>query len=166
MATTTEKRPQEPLRTVERRSRGLVFTIVVLAIALAAAGAYVLFDLLSEPATQATGEVREVVDEYLAAWEENDSATFLALTTEDYVFVSQGVTFDQAQRAELIEGLGSFRVARTGELVMMGESPEFFLTTAEEISYGGTDHVGISTFRIVETTDGLKIAEHNWTGDF
>lgn len=165
MATTIETPPSEQLRTAERNNRWLVVAVVVLAVALVALGAWVLYDQASEPDTTATEEVTAALDEYTVAWNSEDADAFRAATTEAYIFVGNGKVTDRESQAQAISIASTFEVRKVGDLVVMGEGPSFFVTVPNEISYGGNDYVGISTYRIVETPDGLKVTAHNWVGN-
>jgi NADH:ubiquinone oxidoreductase subunit 5 (subunit L)/multisubunit Na+/H+ antiporter MnhA subunit len=165
MATTIETPPAEQLKTAERHNRWLIVTVVVLAVALVALGAWVMYDLASEPETAANAEINAVFDDYAAAWQESDREAFLALTTDDYTFNSSGRTTERDVQAAAISTSSSFAVKPVGDLVVMGDGPEYFVAVANQISYQGSDYVGISVYRIVETEDGLKVSEHTFVGN-
>lgn len=166
MATTIETTPAEQLKTAERNNRWLVVTVVVLAVALVALGAWVVYDLASEPATDIPDEVSTLFDDYTAAWNAHDRDAFLAQTTEDYTFNSAGVTRSRETQAAMLGMAQSFHVERVGDLVVMGEGPDYYVTVANEITYQDNDYVGVSTYRLVETQEGLRVAEHVWVGNF
>lgn len=165
MATTVETTPTEQLKTAERNNRWLVVTVVVLAVALVALGAWVMYDLASEPETAATAEINTLHDDYTTAWNTSDADAFRALTTEDYTFGSFGEEFDRDSQAVAIMASSTLEVRPVTELIVMGDGPEYFVTVANEISYGGGEYVGISVYRMVETEDGLRVAEHTWVGN-
>lgn len=164
MATTIETAPAERSEGAQRKSRWLVVTVVVLAVALVALGAWVTYDLVSEPETAATGDINALYDDYNGAWMEADAEAFFDLTTEDYTLNSSGFTFERSDQASTIAGLDDFQVERIGDLVVMGEGP-YFVAAAEQIAYRDADHVGISAYRVIETDEGLKIAEHSFVGN-
>lgn len=66
MATTIETSSAEQLGTMRRSNRRLGVTVVVLAIALVALGAWVMYDLASQPETAATADINTLYDDYLA----------------------------------------------------------------------------------------------------
>lgn len=165
MATTIETTPTEQLKTAERNNRWLVAAVVVLAVALVALGAWVLYDMASEPETAASDEITAVLDDYNAAWNEGDDDAFRELTSEGYTFTSGDTTANRDVQAVSIVASSTFDVRRVGDLVVMGDGPEYFVVAAEEIAYGGGDFVGVSAYRVVETEEGLKVAEHTWVGN-
>ena len=165
MATTIETAPAERVEIPEHNNRWLVVTVILLAVALVALGAWVLFDQASEPATAATDEINTLYDDYLNSWMEGDRAAFFAVTTEDYTLHSFGEVMTRDQQVGAITSVSGVRVERVGDLYVMGEGPEYFVGAAEQVEFGGRDYSGVSAYRVIETDDGLKIVEHNWVGD-
>lgn len=165
MTTTIERPPAEQMETTERNNRWLVIAVVVLALALLALGAWVIFDQASQPETAATAEVESLYDDYLAAWMDSDADAFIELGTDDFVFTSFGMTFSQSEQAASVAMSGNPVFERVGDLVVMGDGPAYFVTAAEKITVRGTEYFGVSAYRIVETEDGLRIAEHHWVGN-
>ncbi len=165
MTTTIERPPAEQIETTERNNRWLVIAVVVLALALLALGAWVIFDQASQPETAATTEVEALYDDYVAAWTDSDADAFTELGTENFVFTSFGVTFSQSEQAASVAMSGNPVFERVGDLVVMGDGPDYFVTAAERITLRGTEYFGVSAYRIVETEDGLRIAEHHWVGN-
>lgn len=164
--TTTIERPTEQVETTERNNRWLVITVVMLALALLALGAWVIFDQASQPETAATAEVEALYDDYIAAWEDSDTSAFTILATDDYVFTSFGTPFSRDEQVMTIVALWRNPVFElVGDLVVMGAGPEYFVTAAERITIGSAEYFGVSAYRMVDTEDGLKIAEHNWVGN-
>ncbi len=98
-------------------------------------------------------------------WIEADETAFIALTTPDYAFNSAGTADLRDERATGLAAYGGFEVQQVGDLIVMGEGPTYAVAEAETIHYGDTDYGGASVFRVIETEDGLKIAEPTWVGD-
>lgn len=165
MATTIETTPAEQLETTQRNNRWLVAMVVGLAIALVALGAWVMFDLASEPETVATDDINALYDDYIAAYREADTEALYNLTTENYTFTSFGVTRDRVRQAAVISTAGGLQVERVGDLLVLGDSPYYYVAVAERIRAGDADYVGTSAYRVIETEDGLKIVEHTWVGN-
>lgn len=160
MATTIETPPAERLEAAERSNRWLIAVIVFLAVALVALGAWVIYDAVSEPETAASSEINALYDDYVASWEEADTQAFFDLTTENYAFNDSSRT----QQSAAIELGGGLSVERIGDLLVMGDGP-YYLVAAEQLTYLGRDHVGVSAYTVIETEDGLKVAEHSWHGN-
>ncbi len=60
---------------------------------------------------------------------------------------------------------GFLTLERVGDLVVMGEGPEFCVAAAEQVTFRGSDYLGISAYRVIETEAGLKIAEPSRLGN-
>jgi hypothetical protein len=162
MAATVEAPPAERLETAERNNRGLVMTVIELAIALVALGAWVLFDQAAEPETATPQAVQELMDDYQAAWNNYDSDAFRAVTTEEYTHTNGDFTSTRDTTAGTIAHTASnadFQVERFGDLVVTGEGP-YYVAVANRLHDDEGTEAGISTFVVVETNDGLKVAEH------
>jgi hypothetical protein len=165
MATTIETSPGEQLETAKRNNRWLIFTVVVLAVALVALGAWVMYDQASQPETAATADINALYDDYVAAWMDADTEAFFDVTTEDYALNSFGMSIPRAEQANTIATSGDLQLERVGDLVVMAEGPDYFVAAAEQITLRGVDYVGVSAYRVIETEEGLKIAEHSWVGN-
>lgn len=173
MATTIDKAPiddlkTEQLKTLEttrRNNHWLVATVVLLALALVAMGAWTIYDGTSEPVTAATSEVQSLYDDYLTAWTNADSEAFLDTTTEDFTQTSFGITMSRSDRAGIIRVSTGATVELVGELVVMADGASYYVGAAEKVTFGGSEYEGVSAYRMVETADGLKISEHSWVGN-
>jgi hypothetical protein len=165
--TTTEHAPVEQLEFPRPSNRWLIVTIALLTAALIGLAAWVIYDQASEAETAATSELKTLYDDYVAATTGGDSAAFLEVTTDDYILTSFGITIPRAEQAISIGSAGGTvqSMERIGDLVVMGDGPEYYMTAAEQITYLGKDYVGVSAFRVIETDDGLKVAEHSWVGN-
>ena len=167
MATTIDAPPAETTGRADHNNRGLIITIVVLAIALLALGAWAIYQQTAESETAAPAAVEELLADYYSAFNNYDGEAILALTTEGFVHDNGFRTYDQTGMAALVsgalQGVG-FRVEKVGDPIVAGDGPYYVaevnhLTDASE----ATEH-GISTFVVVDTSDGLKIASHIWSG--
>ena len=170
MATTIETPPAEELKAVHRHNRWLLAAVLVLVVALIALGAWVIYDQVAEPDTAASDEIVALHQSYTAAWNEADSAAFLALTTEDYTFTGNGQTQSRSSQAAMIGGTGSGRlieISEISDIVQVSDGADYYTAVANQIvSYAGVEYVGVSSFHIIETDDGLKVAQHYWVGNF
>lgn len=169
MATTIEAPPAAETGTAQHSNRGLVVTIVVLAVALLALGAWVLYSQTTEAETAAPAEVQDLFDDYTAAWNTYDGDAFTALTTEYYVHINGG---NRSSRAVMAAGIGggtledlSFHVEQVGDAVVTGDGPYYVAIAYRTTSSGTEPDPGIASFIVVETDDGLKVAEHTWVGE-
>ncbi len=163
MATTIDTAPAEQLASARRNNRWLVGAVIVVTVLLLALSAWVVYDLASEPETAATDEVTALYDDYVKAYVEGDTEAFFALTTEDYLFKAVGdYAVDRNTQANVAVRPG-FQIERVGDLMMTGDGPTYFVVATEQALDGS--YPGVSAYRIVQTEDGLKIAEHTWVSD-
>jgi uncharacterized membrane protein len=166
MTTTIEKAPTERLEPPKRNNRWLIVTVVALTVALVALAAWVIYDQASEPETAASSEISALYNDYVASWRERDTEAFVNLTTEDYALHSFGTTTTRDEQANaIIATPGRLEVELIGDLVVMGDGPEYYVAAAEQVFFGGADYVGVSAYRVIDTDEGLKIAEHSWVGN-
>lgn len=165
MATTLEKRPAEQVTTVQRNNRWLVVALVVLAAALVAMAAWVIYDWASVPETAAPDEIEALIDAYVGAYDNGDEAAFLDATTDDYVFRSFDQARTQSEQTATVAMSAGYEFELVGELVVMHEGSSYYVTDAVRITGDGTAYVGVDAYRVVETTEGLKVAEHVWVGN-
>ena len=164
MATTVTPPQRSAPPATPPTNRRLIAVIVILALALVGLAAWIVFDRASEPDLAPTAEVEALLADYEQAWRDLDGDALLSVTTDDYRFTSQGQTFDRQERASTFAVIADFDAVHTSDPVMVGDGP-YYVTFAEEITVTGTTSPGVSTFRIVETADGLRVAEHAWVGD-
>jgi len=174
MATTIDTPTSDKqLEDAQRNNHWLIGAVVVLAIALLALGAWVVYDQAQTADTAGSDAVIEMLDDYRAAWNEYDGDAFMALTAEDYVLVSSGgEEVARTMQASTIRGFAkgiNFQVEQIGDPVVVGDGP-YYVAVANRLdsdAYEGdlVDHVVISTFVVVETADGLKVAEHHTVGN-
>ena len=128
--------------------------------------AWVIYDQASEPETAPSSEISALYNDYVASWYERDTEAFIDLTTEDYALHSFGTTNTREEQAMgIIATPGRVEVELIGDLVVMGDGPEYYVAAAEQAYFGGTDYVGVSAYRVIDTEEGLKIAEHSWVGN-
>jgi hypothetical protein len=168
MATTIEAPPAETTGTADHNNRGLIVTIVVLAIALLALGAWAIYQQTAESETAAPAAVEELLNDYGAAWNNYDGEAFLALTTADYVHDNGRVTYDQARTANLISidlKAMNWQLEQVGDRIVSGDGP-YYTAEVNQLTSGSTQaNDGISTIVVVDTDDGLKVSSHVWTGN-
>ena len=168
MATTIDAPAAEELQTVHRHNRWLVIAVVVLTIALIAMGAWIIYEQVAQPSTVASDDIAALSESYTAAWNDADSVAFLELTTEGYTFVSDGESTSRTAQAAIIslgDGTG-LEIREVGDVIMMSSGSDYYTAIANEVSYAGSEYVGVSTLHIVDTADGLKVAAHYWNGNF
>ncbi len=166
MTATIERPTEERSDIAERKNnRRLIFTVVALAVALVALGAWVLYDQAAEPATAAPAAVQELLDDYTAAWNDFDGDTFLALVTEDYSFSDSERTSGATVMASEIRGINrvfGLEVERVGDLAAIGDGPYYVSTvvriTGSSASGNAFENIGASSWLVVDTAAGLKVA--------
>jgi hypothetical protein len=90
------------------------------------------------------------------------------LTTDDYAFTSNGRVVGRDEQAGVVSlggSMSSMNIRTFGEAVVISEGSDHYATVAHEISYAGSEYVGVSTYHIVDTDDGPRIARHTWVGN-
>ena len=168
-------RPKEAgdLKKVEGRNRFLVITVIVMAVALVGLGTWVIYD---QATTGVDGEIQQVLDDYLAAWEARDEAAVRSVTTEDFV-INEYLYHDDRIRGFGLSGIESgdiddvvnlgFDTAWTnehvGDPIVTGEGP-WFVSVEENWEGTAAREEGQANYTIVEVDGVLKIANHYWAG--
>ena len=166
----TSTRPQEPidLYVDEHRpgNRFFIITIAVLALALIGLGAWTFIDRSSSSDTAVTGDIQQLLDENIAAWNDYDGEAFSALVTENYYFVMGPDRSDAAEMADFIPTLESsnWHVEQTGDAIMVGDGPWLVavpnLLTGDD--YGVDGQEGFSLMTVVDVDGTLLIARHEY----
>ncbi|MEA1903000.1 MAG: hypothetical protein U9N56_05675 [Actinomycetota bacterium] len=157
-------------RTLERQGRILRPVVVILAILVLGLGAWVIYDFGQESALVPTSEIRELVDDYTAAWNEYDGEAFLATTRAGYTFTSNITgTFDRDEQLQFIENTlpaSAWQVEMMEAPVMVGDTPWYYVSFPVQIE--GTlrgSRQGVSVLAIYETLDGeLLVMNHVYAG--
>ena len=121
-----------------RRNRGLIVTVIILAIVALGLGAALIYQMNTSEALPA--DVEQVLDEYIGAWEAADTNAFLASVTDDYmiteyIYAETGDSADPlmfsfkvfdddpAITAEMGVKNADYTVARGEAFVVRGEGP-------------------------------------------
>ena len=166
----TRKADMTPRETVERQGRALRLAVVILSILVFALGAWVIYDFVQESAMAPTSEIRELVDDYTAAWNEYDGEAFLATTRSGYTFTSNITgTFDRDEQLEVIENTlpeSAWQVEMLDEPVVVGDGPWYYVSFPVEIeaTLRGTRQ-GVSLLAIYESLDGeFLVMDHVYAG--
>ncbi len=150
------------------RHRFLIATIAVLAVALIGLAAWVVYDNTQTPATNPSGDVTQLLDDYNSAWNNHDGDAFLALVTDGYVLDLRAGDSDATETAAMITSLETvnWNVDVVGEPIMAGSGPWYVSTvdllTANDYPPNGID--GISTYTIVDVGGTLKVSQHVFFG--
>jgi ketosteroid isomerase-like protein len=182
MGTTIDAPATERVDATDGNNRWHVVTIVALAVGLVALGAWVLYDQAAEAETAAPAAVRELMDDYHAAWNKYDGDAFLAVVTEGYSFDNGMTTYGRNYVSSMVSGMNkasNVKLEPIGDLVVIGDGATvapwagivaYYVATVnrtDRLEAGGDvfDGAGISTFVVVDTGDGLKIAEHHFVGN-
>lgn len=167
MATTIEAPPAETTGRADHNNRGLIITIVVLAIALLALGAWAIDQQTAESETAAPAAVEDLLADYYAALNNYDGEAILALTTENFVHDNGFTTYDQTGMAALVSGrlrVFEYRVERVGDPIVAGDGPYYVAEVNHLTDVSGAAEDGTSTFVVVDTPGGLKITSQIWRG--
>jgi hypothetical protein len=152
----------------ERGNRTLKAIVIALTVALVGLGAWVIVDRASTPDTAPSGDVAQVWDDYMDAWNNYDGDAYLELTTDDYTFVTETGTNTAASQAAYIDGLGAYdwQVTPVGEPTMAGDGPWFVSQVNRVEDNTMTEPVeGISVLTIVDDGGVLRVANHTFFGD-
>jgi hypothetical protein len=151
-------------RRLQGRVRGLTATVAVLALALVGLGALTVYNLVAESDTAIPGEIDAVLEDYFAAWNENDSEAFLALTTDDYKLEYGGVVLTAQQIATDMTRLekGDFVVEVIGDPIRSGDGPVYHVAHASLITERGFSPQNVMTvYTIVERDGDFLISHHS-----
>lgn len=166
MTTLSERPTQEsPVsREVQGRIRGLIMTVVVLAVALLGLGSWMIYDYATGSDTAVTGDIETLLDDYSTAWNDYDSQAFLALVTDDYTFEGAGEVNTAEEEALGIAQLGAYdwHVVLTGDRVIAGDGPTYVALQPNRVTSTVGDMEGISVFTILETDGSYLISGHTF----
>lgn len=171
--TTVTERPEALPTAGEGRTRGLIITVVILAVALLGLGVWAVYDATAEPETAVTEEIQQLMDEYDLAWENDDAETFLSVVTEDFTMRSEryGSWSAEQQAAVLDDAIHhGWHSEVIGEPIMTGDGPWYvaqvtYLTTTDSL-LPEEGVYGISTLKIVEADGVLKVGRHTFSAEF
>jgi len=168
MATSTETRPRLDMRPGPEpaRIRFLVWAVIVLGVAVIAFAALAfLADSDSTAASEGTvsAEVDQLLDAYVAAWNDSDSEAFRSVISDDYVIeTGRYGSFSGQMQASLLGGVPGWHSEPIGEPIMVGDGPWYVSTggliTADRFPPEGV--ASVSTFKIVDEGGVLKVAAH------
>ncbi len=150
----------------------LMIAAAVLAVVLVGLGSRVI----GEDTSSRDGEIDELLDNYLEAWEAKDEAAVRSATTGDFVLNEFAYTHDLEGEVELyyridddIDGLVSegfgydWSVEHVGDSTVTGEGP-WFVSVEETWKQTLFNYEGQANYTIVEVDGELKIANHYWAG--
>ncbi len=169
MTTLTDRRTQESpdLERLHARIRNLTITVIVLAIALLGLGAWMVYDYTTGSDTAVTGDIESLVDDYNAAWNNYDADAFLALVTDNYTFEGPAGTFSAEDQATGLTALRFYdwNVEMTGDRIMVGDGPSYFVVQPNQVTSTVDDYDGISVFTIVNQDGVYLISHHMFMGN-
>lgn len=157
-----------------QRNRWLIGGVVVLTVALMALGAWVLFGTRANSPTAAPAEVAQLMDDYVAAWNNYDVDALEALVTPGYRLYSSDGTFDHdvtSLREYLIPFISERNWVNTyegpwyavgGDGGVWAVSDEGAVITGDVYLDGEGMQNGV--MRVVEFGDSLLVDEHVFIG--
>lgn len=168
----TMEKPQVEKPTTQQlatRNRWLMVGVVVLVVALLALGAWVLFGTRANSPNAAPAEVAEVMDDYVAAWNNYDAGALEALVTPEYRMWTDDPSFDHDMESvgsylmpyiaendwHITSGPSWYAVGGDGIWFVSGEGAVITGTV-----YADGDGVQNSVFRVVERDGTLLIDSH------
>lgn len=116
-------------------------------------------------------DVAEVLDDYIAAWENQDVDGFRAVVTDDYALNEEILELDGPRHplvadvdyaADGVEGT-DYEVEFFGDMIVTGEGPWFVAVGETWIDrFNRLD--GTANYVIVDEAGTLKISDHYWAG--
>ena len=156
--------------TPERHVRSLRIPLFILATLVLAMGAWIIYDFVQESALAPTPEISELVDDYMAAWNEYDGEAFLATTREGYTFRSNiSGTFDRDEQLHAIDytlaSLG-WQAEILDDPIVVGSGPWYYVSVPvqRESILGGVNE-GMYALEVYQTDGGeLLVTKHIYTG--
>lgn len=155
---------------LKKRNRLFVWLSGFLALAVIGLGAWLAMELTGSDGASLPSEVEAALDDYIAAWDTSDGVAFMAATTPDYTFRSNGATFSQSQQAGavgLADNMG-FSVEQGDERIVIGDGPYYVAQTARVHALPSPPEgdPGQSIFTIALHDGSWKVQQHTWVGDF
>jgi len=174
MATTIDSPTiDHKLDEAHRTNRWLIATVVVLAIALVALGAWVISDLTTSNTAEPPAEVEALLADYNASWNAYDGDAFLGTVGDGYRFFdgSPGTQNAESTAATVERGaLGGFTTEAAGDYVfVVNRDGDTYVASVPNVI--GTENApesadGISVFRIHNFPDvGWKVIYHAYIGE-
>jgi hypothetical protein len=171
MSTTFDTPPVDhKLEDAHRANKWLIATVVVLAIAVVALGAWVVNDLTTTSATEVPAEITTMLDGYSSTWNAYDGDAFLGYTSEmDYVHSSYGGTFNAAETADIIDGWEEYgwQTEATGDRLMVGDGATRYVVAPNRLTSNANPEgvVGFSIFTVTDSPDsGWVVTRHAYVG--
>lgn len=161
----TDTRIDNEMLRLEKRNRWLSWLLGILAVAVVGMGVWLAAEVTSSDDASLTSEVQVALDAYLDAWDTTDGAAFLAATTADYTFVSNGREFGVEDRAASLDVLSYWRTERLG-LTVAGDGP-YYVAIASRVypSALSEGNEGQSIMTIEQVDDTWKVSQHTWIGN-
>ncbi len=153
------------------RPTGLIVTVCVVALAVAALGGWALnISRNSDPGVPA--DVIQTIDDYNDAWNTYDGAAFVEMTTGDYIMHTEryGDWTQASQAATVGDAIThDWHSEWIGEPIGTGDGPWYVAraTHLESDMYPPEGIDGLSTFMVVVDDDGvMKIARHTFQAQY
>lgn len=148
---------KEPVETTRGRTPLFLGLAVVLAALVGFGVGWLVF---RDTGVDVPSDVRELLDDYQAAWEAHDGDLAVSYMTEGAAHISaftgpEGFSGDRL--ASFIDGAGTFTVEDNEYVWVLGDEP--YLVARSQTAGGDP---GLSVFQIVERDGVLKIADQNW----
>ena len=159
----TEAQEAQEARTttlVERRRTGFVVLAIVVAALLGFALGWAVY---RDTGTDVPGDVEQLLDDYVDAWNTSDGQAAAALMTPSARFYAQGYTgYDGFSRDELVAWIDGVLPDQIEQLstTVIGDDPYVVVVEGNV----GTVH-GHSIFMVDEIADQLLILDHIWMAD-
>ncbi len=157
---------ERDLTTARRRIRTLTTLVMVLAVALIAWGAWTVYDISTTSETAVSGDIGQLLDDYIASWNNYDTEAFLGFTTDDFRMTTPDGTYLAGEMATFIahSRAVNWEIQNPGRPMLVGSGPWTVAIagkmTADDMAPEGEP--GIAVLRIVDQGGTLKVASHFW----
>lgn len=153
----------------EKRVEQLRTAVWLLGILVVVLGAWIVYDYSQDTALAPTPEISDLIDDYVAAWNNYDGEAFLALTREGYTYTSNMAgTFDRDEQLDVIENTlpsQSWSAELLGDPVMVGDGPWWHVAMPVRITSMLSDVMDGTCMLTVYDADGTYlITRHIFNG--
>lgn len=168
--TTITKKPDRVVAThrKEPSTRGPTAWIIVLSMLVVGMGAWIVYDYTQDTALAPPAEMDQLIDDYIAAWNDHDGEAFMETTRAGYTFNSGGVTYDRDGQLANIEGIlpqRDWHVELLDDPLVVGDGPWYHVSFPVEITENLFDAThGVNILTLIESDGGYLVTQHTFSG--
>ena len=171
---------------MDHQNRALRIGLFVVAVIAVALGGILIYNAVTDDgtATAIPDEVQQVLDDFVAANNNEDFEALLEVTTDQFTRPMYESTFDGALRPQTwrevstfddleryFSGSGSYEITNVGDALINGDGPWFVSlaqvweeTGADDQSGSGLGYQAVYTLVIVDDDGTLKVDDAYWAG--